>query len=208
MSNNTPTQAAGEEYKAIATKVSQQAAAMLDAVCRKNGITLYELLQTICDCAIRYMSDEHRLSNDLQRIMEIFFSELRNSNFRISDYTQDPGIIEAILILGDRKHKGNRAVLVEEPFFGNTTENWNEPQQLEAYLSKVMPLLYRRIRMVGAELDTRTAYETIYMLVTQALTNDTIADELRDMFSDNDRDITGRTMADAPYVRHNNKTIE
>lgn len=203
--SNTQQQAATDEFKPIATKISQQAAAMLDGICKKNNITIYELLQTIVDCAIRYMSDEHKLSFQLQRVMEIFFSDLRGSTFRLSDYTNDPGIIEAIMILGDRKHAGNRAVLVKEPFFGTAEENWNEPQQLEEYICKIMPLLYRRLRIVGAEMGTKTTYETIYNLVTQALQHDTIEEETRAMFSDNERDDRGREMTDAPYVRHNNR---
>lgn len=193
------------EYKAIATKISNQAAVMLDAICEKNGVTIYELLQNICDCAIRYMSDQHRMSDDLQRVMEIFFDDLGKSTFRLSDYTQDPGVIEAILILGDRKHKGNRSVLVTEPFFGVAEEDWNEMHQLEAFVCKIMPRLYRRIRLVGAQMGSQSVYEVLETLCRQALADDPNERDIRELFTDNERGDFGTEAVDAPYVRHYNR---
>lgn len=193
------------EFKPIATKVTKHTAVMLDAICKKNGITTYELLQTIVDAIIRFMSEEQQLSQDFQRLMEIFFDDLRNSTFKLSDYTNNPGIIWAIMVLGDRNHSGNRSVLVEEPFFGNATEDWNVMHQLEAFINKTMPRLYRRLRRIGAELDCKNVYETISILAEQAIANDPDAEEIRQMFADNDRSDHGRKPADAPYVRHLNR---
>lgn len=194
------------DFKPIATKISTQAATMLDAICKKNGITIYELLQSIVDCAIRYMSDQHRMSDDLQRVMEIFFDDLNKSSFRLSDYTQEPGVIEAILILGDRKHKGNRSVLVTEPFFGQAEEDWNELHQLEAFVCKIMPRLYKRIRTVGAQMGSQSVYEVLDTLCRQALADDPNERDIREMFSDNERGDFGQEQLpeSGPYVQHHN----
>ena len=46
----------------VATKVNDYVKERLGRLCAKKGFTEYELLQMMCDCAVRYMDDAHNLS--------------------------------------------------------------------------------------------------------------------------------------------------
>jgi hypothetical protein len=56
----------------VATKVTPEAFARLKAICKKKGFTMFDLLQMLCDCLIRFMDEYHNLSEDLVRIIRMF----------------------------------------------------------------------------------------------------------------------------------------
>ena len=41
----------------INTKVTESAKKRLEAICKQYDFTLYDMLQMLCDCLIRYMDD-------------------------------------------------------------------------------------------------------------------------------------------------------
>lgn len=53
------TQQIDERYITLATKVSRTAAEQLARIAKKKGMTIYELIQMVCDTLIRYMDDRH-----------------------------------------------------------------------------------------------------------------------------------------------------
>ena len=61
-----------EKYVTLATKVSRTAAEQLARIAKKKGMTIYELIQMVCDTLIRYMDDRHNLSEEIERAMAIF----------------------------------------------------------------------------------------------------------------------------------------
>jgi predicted DNA-binding ribbon-helix-helix protein len=61
-----------EGYQTVATKISNMAYERLNKIARKKGLTIYELIQMVCDTLIRYMDDRHNLSEEMERAMSIF----------------------------------------------------------------------------------------------------------------------------------------
>ena len=66
------TQQIDEKFVVLATKVSRTAAEQLARIAKKKGMTIYELIQMVCDTLIRYMDDRHNLSEEMERAMSIF----------------------------------------------------------------------------------------------------------------------------------------
>ena len=58
------TQQIDEKFVVLATKVSRTAAEQLARIAKKKGMTIYELIQMVCDTLIRYMDDRHNLSEE------------------------------------------------------------------------------------------------------------------------------------------------
>ena len=56
----------------VNTKVTPSSFAQLKSICKKYGFTVYDLLQMLLDCIIRYMDEYHNLSEDLRRIIRMF----------------------------------------------------------------------------------------------------------------------------------------
>ena len=61
-----------DEYVVLATKVSRITAEHLARIAKKKGMTIYELIQMVCDTLRRYMDDRHNLSEEMERAMSIF----------------------------------------------------------------------------------------------------------------------------------------
>ena len=56
----------------LQTKVSAESYARLKAISQKHGFTIYDLLQMLAECIIRYMDTATNLSDDLVRIIRMF----------------------------------------------------------------------------------------------------------------------------------------
>lgn len=199
-----------EPFKVIATKVSPEAAQQFEALCQRIGVKPYRLVQHIIASALRFMDDQHQLDYDLERLMLMFFSGIHDidNGYNLADWTTKSRVREAILLLGDPEKSGYQSVMVEEPFMGDAQCDWNVMHQLEAFVCKVMPEWYRRLRQLGVELGTSNIYETIQRLIADALKVDRDAETLRELFSDNDRSDYGVKPVEAPYKRHPVKTIK
>ena len=61
-----------ERFVTLATKVSRLAAEQLARIAKHKDMTIYELIQMVCDTLIRYMDDRHNLSEEMERAMSIF----------------------------------------------------------------------------------------------------------------------------------------
>ena len=61
-----------EKYVVVATKMSRTAAEQLARIAKAKGLTMYELIQMVCDTLIRYMDDRHNLSAEMEQAMSIF----------------------------------------------------------------------------------------------------------------------------------------
>lgn len=198
-------------YKVMATKISPEAAVHFEALCQRIGVRPYRLVQSVISSALRFMDDVHQLDYDLERLMLMFFSNIKDieNGYNLADFNTRQRITESILFIGDEKNPvGYQSVMVEEPFMGDAQCDWNVMHQLEAFVCKVMPEWYRRLRQLGVELGTSNIYETIQRLIADALKVDRDAETLRELFRDNDRSDYGVKPVDAPYKRHPVKTIK
>lgn len=194
----------------INTKVSGETYIQLHRICKRKGLTVYQMLQMMCETIIRYMSDKSNLSVELEQMMTIFeHMEGWKDAFNLCDPETQPEVVAAIYFLQDTTgKKGIRPVYVEKPYFGQWTQTVNIQDIVEQFLCTAAPAIYRRLRSTAAELGTSNALETITVMLS--MYGDEASQRIyREMFADNDRGEYGQKPHEgAPYKRKHKKGVE
>lgn len=194
--------------KSIATKVSPEAYARIISICNMRGITTYNMLQMMCDVIIRYMDDQHNLSDEINKIIRLFEGlENWNKRFTLTEPTDDMEVTGAIYLLREKNRIGEGMVYVSAPVLGQTFENFNVQSIIEMVIEIARPKLYKHLRMLGVELNTNSVLETIDKIVDMYRENpdDT---ELRIQFENNDWGENAKKPASSPYKRKVNHTMD
>jgi len=197
----------------VNTKVTPEAFARLKAICKKYGFSLYDMLQMICDCLIRYMDDRHNLSEELTRIIRMFEDMPGWKNaFRLTEPMEDAEIMEAFYVLRHPKGKGApRIVHVERPMLDGDDLGWlvtyNVQTELERFIEVVNGSLYRHLRMLSVELGNESLLDTIQTIVNLYKENPD-EKELRLMFEDNDWEKGAKMHDRQQYKRPYSKSMD
>ena len=165
---NDETRQPDERYVTLATKVSRTAAEQLARIAKKKGMTIYELIQIVCDTLIRYMDDRHNLSEEMERAMSIFehltgWADALN----LADPTVHKEVAQAVYIFQsspDTPRKGFRAKMVSKPFMGLWDETSNVMDIFERIMNICMPELYMKLLRARIILGCERVSEVINML--------------------------------------------
>lgn len=193
-----------KNYKTIATKVTLESFKQFRLVCRRANLSTYEMMQMVIDTLIRLMDGYHAMTDSLERLIR-HFENLQGwkSSFNLVNPKSKPSVAEATYYLEDDsgEMKGVRAVLVKTPFMGKAVFTYNINEIAERMFCLVFPELYKRLRMVGAEIESHNVVETISLLIQYHRMSEEDA-ELGRLFSDDQRANDGRQMTSAPFVRH------
>ena len=163
-----------DRFVTLATKVSRHSAEQLTRIARKKGMTIYELIQTVCDTLIRYMDDRHNLSEEMERAMSIFEHMTGWADaLNLADPTVHKEVCQAVYIFQDsgdpsqpdkqRKH-GFRCKMVNKPFMGLWTEDSNVMHIFERIFEICMPELYHKLVRARILLEANSVSEVINML--------------------------------------------
>jgi hypothetical protein len=196
------TQQIDERYITLATKVSRTAAEQLARIAKKKGMTIYELIQMVCDTLIRYMDDRHNLSEEMERAMSIFehltgWADALN----LADPTVQKEIAQAVYIFSEvesvdkkERKKGFRAVMVSKPFMGTWDETSNVMDIFERIFNICMPELYMKLFRARIILGCERVSEVINMLADAEVIMH-LNGELRQEFEDAARMDNGRAVA-------------
>lgn len=196
------TQQIDERYITLATKVSRTAAEQLARIAKKKDMTIYELIQMVCDTLIRYMDDRHNLSEEMERAMSIFehltgWADALN----LADPTVQKEIAQAVYIFSEvesvdkkERKKGFRAVMVSKPFMGTWDETSNVMDIFERIFNICMPELYMKLFRARIILGCERVSEVINMLADAEVIMH-LNGELRQEFEDAARMDNGRVVA-------------
>ena len=158
-------------FVTVATKISENMARVLNQIARKKGIKVYELMQLVCWFLIRFTSDEHNLSEDINRLMIMFHSDVGWKNaFNLCNPTIESEVAQELLILQQPGKRGFGAVLVDKPFMGTWTQTENVNHIVERVIEVCLPDVYKRLRILATEMDCQSLVE---VLVSMADTNTT-----------------------------------
>lgn len=200
-------------YVSIAGKISTRAYGRLTHILRKKKLNIYQMIQNVCDCFIRYMDDKHNMTPDSEKAVGMFEHMIGwEDNFNLADQDAKPEIAEATYYIVDangRKDKGGkkgvRVMHVERPFFGQWTQNFNLQQILERFMCLTFPQLYRRLRFIAVSRECTSILELLLEVVGD-LEREEEKKELREPFEDADRSEWGIKPAEKPYRRRHNKS--
>ena len=190
----------------LQTKVSPEVYARLESICKKYGFTIFLLLRMLAECIIRFMDDEHNLSEDLTRIMRMFegLPGWRKS-ICLTDTEQEIGIVEAFYVLRAKGQEGFRLVHVERPMMDGDESGWtasyNIQFMLDRFIEVINPSLYRHLRQLSADLGTESMFDTIHTIANLYKENPDET-ELRLQFENNDWHQGAKMHDQTKYQRH------
>lgn len=174
----------------LSTKISSWAYALIMKILNHKGITKYQLLQNMCEVILRFMSDKHNRTPEMEQAMETFENmEGWKDNFNLCDPDTKPEISEATYYLSDfskNGKKGIRVVHVERPFFGTWKQTFNIQQVMERFMCLTFPSLYRRLRFIAVVKDCSSILELLMKYVREEEREEDKR-ELRRPFEDADR---------------------
>ena len=117
-----------EKYKNVSSKLSKYSIERLTRIAQKKNMSIYTLIQMVCDTLIRYMDDRHNLSEEMERAMAIFEHMTGWADaLNLADPTVQKEIAQAVYIFqdADAKKRGFRAVMVSKPWMRIWDETTN-----------------------------------------------------------------------------------
>lgn len=175
-----------EKYKNVSSKLSKYSIERLTRIAQKKHISIYQLIQMVCDTIIRYMDDRHNLSEEIERAMAIFEHMTGWPDaLNLADPTVQKEVAQAVYIFqdADGEKRGFRAKMVDKPFCGIWTETDNVMDIFERIFNICMPELYMKLFRARIILGCERVSEVINMLADAEVTMH-LNGELRQEFED------------------------
>lgn len=196
-----------KKYIKKQTKVHPFIHHRLEKIAKKKGISVYEMLQMVCDTLTRYMDDRHNLTPEMEKAMSIFeHMEGWANALNLADPTVQKIIGEATYFFYDPegKKKGCRAIHVTKPFFGNWEQNFNIQEILERTICLLMPERYSRLRKLAVDKECSSIVELIDTLIDEHSQDEDVK-FFREAFEDAERSDYGKQPWQQPFKRHLHK---
>lgn len=175
----------------INTKVTDSSLKRLKAICVKNNFSLFDMLQMMLDCLIRFMDDRHNLDPNLIRIIRMFLDLPGwKTAMRLTDDMTDAQIMEAFFVLRHPNGTGApRVIHVTRPMLDGDPENWsvtyNIDEQLDQFVKVINPSLHKHLHAVMAEMGTESMTDALHQIADKVIENPDVVD-LRTQFENND----------------------
>lgn len=185
-----------EKYVVVATKMSRTASEQLARIAKAKGLTMYELIQMVCDTLIRYMDDRHNLSAEMEQAMSIFEHMVGWANaLNLADPTVNKEVAQAVYILqdADGDKKGFRATMVSKPFMGIWEEDSNVMHIFERIFNICLPELYMKLFRAKIILECNSVTEVVNTLVdAEVIAKMDLSHEVRQEFEEAGRADNGK----------------
>ena len=195
------------KHVTVAGKISVWAYGRLLLILKSRCITIYQMIQNMVDCIIRYMSDKHNLTPESEKVMAMYEHMIGwEDNFNLADPSAKPQIAEATYYMTDQNgKKGVRVMHVERPIMGKWTQNFNVQQILDKFLGFAFPQLYKQLRYIAGCRECATILELLIEVVTE-LEAEEDKKMMKSLFEDAERSEWGKHMHDTPPKRRKNVT--
>ena len=199
------------KFEQIQTKVSPEMFVRLKAIEKAHGVSIFKLLRMMAECIIRFMDDQHNLSEDLLRVIRMFENIPGwKRSICLAAGVEDMEIVEAFYVLREKGKNGNRLVHVERPVMAGDeqwTATYNIQTMMERWMELMNPSLYRHLRQLSVDFGNESILDTISTIATRYKDNeDEVA--LRLEFEQIDWHKGARMSDQQPMQRRNNKTME
>ena len=162
-----------ERFEQIGSKIDPAMAEVLNACCDAMGVDIYHLLQWFCYVIVKASAPMHALDPRIQKLMTMLD---RDAGWQNAFNLCNPDrlkVAQVILILEQENHRGFGAVMVDKPWMGEMT---NQTECVDEILERVaevtMSGIYRRLRLMGADLDCNNLSDILLtMLDAQSIAN-------------------------------------
>ena len=156
-----------EKYKNVSSKLSKYSIERLTRIASKKNMSIYQLIQMVCDTIIRYMDDRHNLSAEMEQAMSIFEHMVGWADaLNLADPSVQKEVAQAVYILQDAtgEKKGFRVSMVSKPWMGIWDQTENVMTIFERLFNIMMPELYLKLYRAKILLDCNSVTEVINRL--------------------------------------------
>ena len=162
-----------DRFEQIGSKIDPAMAEVLDACCNALGVDIYHLLQWFCYVIVKASAPMHALDPRIQKLMTMLD---RDAGWQKAFNLCNPDqlkVAQVILILEQENHRGFGAVMVDKPWMGEITHQTECVDDiLERVAEVTMSGIYRRLRLMGAELECNNLSDILLtMLDAQDIVN-------------------------------------
>ena len=200
-----------DDYSVISTKVSPEARGRLKAICDKYGFKIYDMLQMMCECLIRFMDEEHNISEEMMKVIRMFENLPGwKTTVRLTEDFEKVQVVEAFYVIRRKGKTGSRLVHVVRPTMENDAEGWqcnyNTVQQLERFMELTNESLYKHLRCLSTDLGTVSLLDTIHTIANLYRENPDEG-ELRLQFESNDWGKGAQAHRDTAFKRRNSHSM-
>ena len=190
------------KFKVIGTKISPLAFEQINAIADRAHVSVYSLLQVVIDCYIKVFCECVPISEYMQEILYKFtdFDRAKNGFSFVSATLRNLSMSKCLAIVSAPKKQIPEIVLLEKEG-ENITENRNSDQILTEFLQAFSPKVLRGIQTIMRNEKAHNLTDALIYAVNEAIApEETLHDEINELFADNERAENGKSAKD--YTRY------
>lgn len=155
-----------DKFVVMATKISPDDAVVWDAICQARQTDTYHMLQNFIYTMIRAAADPHALNPDIQKILTMLDTDASwQKAFNLCAPNAKAKVSQVVLIMEQEGRKGFGAVMVNRPFMGDATMTECTDDILERVCEVTMRGIYRRLRLLGAQMECNNLSDVLLTLI-------------------------------------------
>ena len=147
------------------TKVPPHIGQLFDLLAKQRGMKSYELLQLLVNGFISAAKYDGPLTPELRLLIDSLKLDVAfNKAFSFANPTAQNEIAQVVLILQQPERKGFGLMMIDRPFMGEATVTYCTDQIIERISEVGMGDIYKDLRQVGVELETKSVRETLVLM--------------------------------------------
>ena len=183
-----------EGWVLLGTKVPPHIGQLFDLLAKQRGMASYELLQLLVNGFIAAAKHDGPLTPELRLLIDSLKLDVAfNKAFSFANPTAQNEIAQVVLILQQPGRKGFGLMMIDRPFIGEARMTECVDSILERVCEVTMQGIYRRLRMLGAEMDRKYLSDILLTMIdaqTVIELNQKDRDEMRgpDNYTDTGRE--------------------
>lgn len=198
-------------YTTIATKISLADKVRLHRIAESFGMTFYNLLQALLLLICRMADGDSAISYEHQIMLQAFLDMINQTKDSFSPLAvrghEQQHICNAILFIQKEPDQRPQLMEIHKAECGSMMESYNHDTMLTAFLSCIDPLGVQRLEDEAKRLGYSSICQTLHKIIMErtATIEDTIGDEVRNLFSDV-RISTGQKINDDTFYKRKKNT--
>ena len=154
-----------EKFDVLGTKISPEMSEVLNTICDAMQVDVYHLLQWFVYTLIRASSPQHELTPEIRKLMTMLEADTGWQNAFNLVNPKGLRVAQLIMILEQDDRKGFGAVMIDKPFMGEATQTECVDDILERVCEVTMKGIYRRLRMLGADMDCKHLSDVLLTMI-------------------------------------------
>lgn len=180
-------------YKVIATKIDWNVYLQLKLIADRTGLKVYNLLQTVADAYIKYLSTDTYITESIRTIVNAFarFRFQKDSFTLLEPNDSNFHFTKCIAFIGKHGKRYEQAVMLRVP--GKDEQdiimNRNNDEMLESLLQTIDPNLVDSLSAIKQNNSLLSLTDALRHAIDEATPGmrDSIAEDVAELFSDNRR---------------------